>query len=966
MKMIINILAVALLSICDVAQGVTYDLLRGVALAPEERWLETGFVSINDRTWTSISTGGDTYDNDSIVLLSLPDIGGRHYTQGQPTSLRINNLAYNNGGVSFDVKLFHPNDSYCSKEFSVPEYLDDPVQISWIVVNKGVYNISNHHFVVDSGEINRTHHQLAGVGDTVDVFNFEFPRGCNASAPEDICVFSQDVPLGNLGAVSTIQTLQYETYMLTRTSRIRRRDITLILTPHDSADPNYFRFPMKETVGYMVFETGVVISCVEKMTFETVRFDDVTSQALYYDYFYSYRYPPGIYGSLISQNSFVDSTGVRVFERTSNDAYVITQEDQCVENQTIHTTEESVAALVVGEISGTGDEICSVRFTGLLEECTYTLLMFDLFGDGWHNVDVLVTTDGETKNYTLDNCTGCGLVEIVSQDCKVNISMTSNGDPITPWEALWVIEIDNVTWAGDYDSEIGIKEYEVVYYKDILDTDPDSDANECKECKHPKPKGKGKGGKGKSKGGSKGGKGGSSKGGKGGSGDDAATNDDPSAQDDYSPSDDNYVPFDDDFRTDDNITTDDNYVPSDDNYVPSDDNYVPSDDNYVPSDDGSSGDNGAGGKNGFGRGKGGKNGKPKRPPAVVTIDLFDEQENGWYDNSGDSTPVCDSELCENADDDSCESNVPDVPNILSYPRYFIMNDKRTKLIKYGTICKNDRGVEYCDEVLPHDGHFVFRVAGVEPDGDDATWEFCDTEGGINEELQFTMKAGKCHPGPKLTAEEYCDTLESMAVLTGSILLSGVQSGDLSSLDEKILATDLGTLFTNAHKITLLGWKHVEEGLEASFEVTMAVSDAHVFSDVETVVDNIKSHLETTLVDGNFIAELSAELDHHPNTKHDVLRSAKTVSLEHLEVAETYFVHAEEQSTQPVEVVLPSSSSASEKSADSFRLTAVSGVVVLVGTVVVVAGVALALMTRRRTHELLPADSTHLRSVEMNA
>merc|ERR1712000_733530 len=150
---------------------------------------------------------------------------------------------------------------------------------------------------------------------------------------------------------------------------------------------------------------------------------------------------------------------------------------------------------------------------------------------------------------------------------------TSDGDPIAPWEVLWVTEIGGETWVGDFDSTLKANNQTVWFYDDMVDYDPESDVNACHECKHPPPKPK------PGPGGSKG------KDGDTTTGDDKTTRDDTTTGDDGAGDD----------------TVGDDAVGGDDT---------------AAGDDGASGD-GKGDGNGKGSGKGAGKGKGKRPPAKV-------------------------------------------------------------------------------------------------------------------------------------------------------------------------------------------------------------------------------------------------------------------------------------------------------------------------------------------------------------
>jgi len=83
--------------------------------------------------------------------------------------------------------------------------------------------------------------------------------------------------------------------------------------------------------------------------FETQVYEEVTNVKQYILFDYLYVLPPGVYGTVATSNSLSDSTGLRAFDRTVNGASIITQEDQCTDEETDHTTPERVFVMVVGE-----------------------------------------------------------------------------------------------------------------------------------------------------------------------------------------------------------------------------------------------------------------------------------------------------------------------------------------------------------------------------------------------------------------------------------------------------------------------------------------------------------------------------------------------------------------------------------------------------------------------------------------
>lgn len=334
---------------------------------------------------------------------------------------------------------------------------------------------------------------------------------------------------------------------------------------------------------------------------------------------------------------------------------------------------------------------------------------------------------------------------------------------------------------------------------------------------------------------------------------------------------------------------------------------------------------------------------------------------GWFDGKGGSTGVCDGELCKGADDDTCSTDIIDTADITTYPKYYIMNEDKTKLIHDGTICNPHRGVDICEEVMPYDGTFFFRVAGVEPIGDAATWKFCGREGGIDEELEFFMKAGKCVPGAQTTAKKYCDGLESVTTISATIFLSGMKSDGLTAADSKILETDIATLMPYPERVTLTSWHYVESGVDSGLEVTFeAVFVVHDHTDVMNAMDTIRNQMDVGMSSGNFVSELKTMLNDLPNSNGDALRLTKSATLKDITLVDEYYLPAGSSLTtkDPVTEVTSPVVEHKSSSAQSSQFTVSAEVGVAAACMLLAVAAAAVVFTRRNTHTLLPTDSSH--------
>jgi hypothetical protein len=343
-------------------------------------------------------------------------------------------------------------------------------------------------------------------------------------------------------------------------------------------------------------------------------------------------------------------------------------------------------------------------------------------------------------------------------------------------------------------------------------------------------------------------------------------------------------------------------------------------------------------------------------PALILLSA------GWFVASGWSD-VCDSESCAQGDT-NCSTTVPNIPNSLIYPRYFILNEAKTEILHEGTICSSERGFELCENVIPHNGDFVFRVAGIEPENDAATWEFCGMTGAVGQELQFKMNNGACVAGLTVSAEDICDGLLSSVVLSGSLLLGGVNSASFSSADAEALETDL-KLMVPANSITIKSWINTNNDLRVHFSANfLSASDlVYYHANVVNFAASIETDLATSIANGVFKDQLNIALDAIPNTQADALRACTEITLEDVSIYSLALVSPNPgaQSSKIEIVAAPLETTASTDSHSIFDTISSTGVYVLVTAGIVSLGfvaVAVRMMSRKRTHELLPTDSVH--------
>ena len=583
--------------------------------------------------------------------------------------------------------------------------------------------------------------------------------------------------------------------------------------------------------------------------------------------------------------------------------------------------------------------------TDMAGNCTFNFLLFDLFGDGFYTTYVNLTTtkhleENSTSQYHQPNCTA-KVVSVYSETCSIDVSMlTMDGsNPLLTWESYWILNFEGETYIGDFFSKLSVVYGRVLSSENLVDYSvPGQDNNKCHECPHPPkynanippgvcessatakvcpPPAPGKGGPGA------GGPGGPGAGGPGAGGPGAgagAGGKGPhralSADDDA-----NRTATDDDHSGHNHTDTDDRGDKDDDhsghNHTDTDDRGDKDDDhsghNHTDTDDRSGSDDDRYGRNhtdddffsnynSTDDGSGGGNddhihysyGKPKpkpKPPYLVYINMYDELSNGFLDKSGDWSDYFNTQEIIGTGGAYADLNEPIlVPNVLAYPKYYLMTKDRQKLIKSPkSICSQKRGTEFCQEALPWNGHFIFRFAGIEPTdpADAATWDFCGVSGGINEEFEFIMREGVCYPlTNKLTADAYCEYgFETAINMNGVFNIAGNFNSltSLSELDTSLLEKELALLMPGDLSVTINSVTHEEDN---SFNVYFKTSiiaesmgyDGTQVDKVETMMYELEATLSSAFETGLLKNKLIFDLNAVANTQDDVLRQATDMKL----------------------------------------------------------------------------------------
>lgn len=610
--------------------------------------------------------------------------------------------------------------------------------------------------------------------------------------------------------------------------------------------------------------------------------------------------------------------------------------------------------------------------------------------------------ENSTSQYHQPNCTA-KVVAVYSETCSIDVSMLTidGGKPLLTWESYWILNHEGETYIGDYFSKLSIIHGFVSFTEKLVDYSiPGKDGNKCHECSHPPPYNA------NSPPGvcdssvtakscprgvvdgehipppAKGSPGGVGKVGPGGA--DVGPKRALGANDDKNMKDDDH--FGNHTKTD-----DDKSDKNDDVFGNiTEDGTGKDDDFYNHTDDGAGG--GSDDHIHYSYGKP----KPKtKPPYLVYINMFDELANGYLDKSGDWSDYFGTQELVGTGGVYSELKAPIlVPNIMAYPKYYILTKDRQKLVKPPkSICNQNRGGEFCQEALPWNGHFIFRFAGVEPTepADAATWEFCGMSGGINEEFEFIMREGVCHPlTNKLSALAYCeDGFETAISMNGGFSIEGNFNSlsALTEVDTSLLEKELALVIPGDLVVTI---QSVTHDLESTFNVYFKASiiaesvgyDGSQMDKVDTMMYELESTLAEAFESGMMQSKLLRDLDAIPNTEDDILRHATGIKmLGFMEINNMIYQdryvgvtsHSGEYGGSwnvPEQVYVVSSPITNEKLSETTGIISLAGVLVgaLVAILVATSVVQhrkgesvefdLPAIGRREKHLQLPGDSEH--------
>jgi hypothetical protein len=335
--------------------GDAYDHVRNAYVPALSRWMEVGFFTVYTDSWTSVEA---TYRNfsDPVVFLSLPQLSAALSLSLRVNNTRLQALPDGLSRYSFEARSYGVSDEYCNTSLYnewPTDLILQSVPIGWLVVERGMFNVSHRAFIVQTDSITRS---TALSGDTVNVFK--------SSAPNDVCNYGENCKFNDVTKLVTIaqlQTTRYARFLLLRSAGTTKRTVTYILLPHDSVNPQNFVIPYPgEAYAWILFENDLSVSCLENLVIETREYTvrDVYKRIVFQN---SFTAPPVLFG-MVNSLFGGDSLGLRSFNVSTNTADFVTQEDRCSDKETAHTNEEKAAILLIGT-AAVGSVRCGATFS---------------------------------------------------------------------------------------------------------------------------------------------------------------------------------------------------------------------------------------------------------------------------------------------------------------------------------------------------------------------------------------------------------------------------------------------------------------------------------------------------------------------------------------------------------------------------------------------------------------------------
>ena len=110
----------------------------------------------------------------------------------------------------------------------------------------------------------------------------------------------------------------------------------------------------------MLFQANTVLNCNENLAMETYLYqvNYLKKDVVFVN---TYKALPSIFGIIMTDINR-DSVGLRSFSPTLNGNSFLIQEDECFDKETVHTSNEQVAIIIIGQVANIGTTTCGMMF----------------------------------------------------------------------------------------------------------------------------------------------------------------------------------------------------------------------------------------------------------------------------------------------------------------------------------------------------------------------------------------------------------------------------------------------------------------------------------------------------------------------------------------------------------------------------------------------------------------------------
>mmetsp|Transcript_21247 Transcript_21247/g.35782 ORF Transcript_21247/g.35782 Transcript_21247/m.35782 type:complete len:703 (-) Transcript_21247:179-2287(-) len=330
------------------------DMTTGDVIA--SHFMEIGGTSADDVSW--VTTSSTLSFTSPSVFVSLPTTEEKFSSS---LTIRIRNkVVGGDGRVSFDTRVYQPNDTDCSKEWYTPEFLPNPLLLTWVVAEDGAYNFSNEFLFIGQDAISHPSESSSNYDNFKDIY---YPTGCGPTLQQDMCMFPTDANV-SLGTVAQLQTLVHNRFLLARALRVGVGFAKFMLSSHESTDPYYKVLEEEETLSYMAFRSSLALSCSGGgLLVESIAMQGVTAEPVQLSYKHPYELRPSVFGIISSYNG-QNPVGMASFGGSVSSSYFMVLEDQCADEEIVHPNAEDITALIIGEVRGqtVTAEDCAIFF----------------------------------------------------------------------------------------------------------------------------------------------------------------------------------------------------------------------------------------------------------------------------------------------------------------------------------------------------------------------------------------------------------------------------------------------------------------------------------------------------------------------------------------------------------------------------------------------------------------------------